>query len=330
MFMKKSKKILITGESGFIGSHVIKHFVNKYSFYEVHGLDVLTYAANRDYTKNLEKFPNYMFHNIDIVDTEKITNLFIKYQFTDIIHLAAESHVDNSITNPLLFAETNVLGTLNLLNAFKEYSSGRFLHVSTDEVYGELNIGDLPFDESVRYAPNSPYAASKASSDHFVHAYIKTYDIDAIITNCSNNYGPHQHVEKLIPKVINSIFENNPIPVYGKGENIRDWLYVKDHIDAIDLIFHKGQRGEKYNIGGNNEMSNLELINFICDLCVKKKHHLNPKSLISFVADRLGHDKRYAINYSKLRNHVGWEPKSNFKDALGNTIDWYVEQFKNY
>jgi len=327
--MKKSKKILITGESGFIGSHLIRHFVTNYSFYELHGLDALTYASNRDYTKSLEKFPNYIFHNIDILDTEKITNLFIKHRFSDIIHLAAESHVDNSIKNPLLFAETNVLGTLNLLNAFKEYSSGRFLHVSTDEVYGDLIIGDPPFDEHVRYAPNSPYAASKASSDHFVHAYIKTYGIDAIITNCSNNYGPHQHIEKLIPKVINSIFENNPIPVYGAGDNIRDWLYVKDHIDAIDLIFHKGQRSEKYNIGGNNEISNLELIHFICDLCIHKKHHLNPKSLISFVPDRLGHDKRYAINYSKLRDHLGWEPNSNFKEALENTIDWYIEKFKN-
>ena len=271
--MIEKKTILITGESGFIGSHLIRYFVNKYPNYHIHGLDSLTYAANRDYTKDLEKHPHYQFHKVDICDRKNIMMLFMKYKFSDVIHLAAESHVDNSITNPLLFAETNILGTLNLLDAFKEYSGGLFQHISTDEVYGDLIEQDTFFNEYSSYNPSSPYSASKASSDHFVQAYHRTYGLNTIITNCSNNYGPHQHSEKFIPTIIRSIIQNITIPIYGQGHNIRDWLYVKDHIDALDCIFHTGISGEKYNIGSNNEISNIDLVKYICDLCVTKTYH---------------------------------------------------------
>jgi len=317
------KKILITGESGFIGSHLIDFFVNKYPQYEIHGLDILTYASNRDFTKKLELKSNYYFHKINICDYALLLELFEQYKFTDVIHLAAESHVDNSISDPTLFAKTNVLGTLNLLESFRCHASGRFHHVSTDEVYGDLEKNDMAFKESNAYKPSSPYSASKASSDHFVRAYHRTYDLDTVITNCSNNYGPHQHVEKFIPTIINSIIKNSDIPLYGTGKNIRDWLYVQDHVLAIDLVFNQGYCGQTYNIGSNNEISNLDLVDAICKMCVDKKIHTNPKSLIKLVPDRLGHDKRYAIDYSKCTNDLGWHPKFNFYDSLSETIDWY-------
>lgn len=326
--MQKAKNILITGESGFIGSHLTKHFVTTYPNYVIHALDCLTYASNKNFTKNLESFSNYHFHKIDIRNRNDITQLFIEHNISDVIHLAAESHVDNSIKTPLLFAETNILGTINLLDAFKKNASGKFLHVSTDEVYGDLDIGDKPFTESSVYAPNSPYSASKAASDHFVHAYYKTYGINTTITNCSNNYGPHQHCEKLIPTVIFSILKNKKIPIYGTGKNIRDWLYVGDHVGALDLIFHKADKGTTYNIGANNELSNIELIHRICDIFLDKKYHANPRSLISFVPDRLGHDKRYAIDYSKLNRELSWKPVFDFDTTLKSTIDWYVKKTK--
>ncbi len=323
------KKILITGESGFIGSHLTILFTNKYPNHEIHGLDNLTYASNRDYTKHLAKKRNYQFHKIDICNRQEIINLFEKHKFTDVIHLAAESHVDNSIENPLLFIQTNIVGTLNLLDAFRQYSSGRFHHISTDEVYGDLDIGDPLFDENSPYNPSSPYSASKASSDHLVRAYHRTYNVDVVITNCSNNYGPHQHIEKFIPTIINSIVKNQKIPIYGSGENIRDWLYVEDHTNALDYVFHKGKNGETYNIGSNNEISNINLVHLICDMCLEKKIHNNPIDLISFVSDRLGHDKRYAINSNKLQNTLNWKPLFDFQDGLSATIDWYIKDIKN-
>tara|TARA_B100001741_G_C16516204_1_gene582346 strand:- start:44 stop:1027 length:984 start_codon:yes stop_codon:yes gene_type:complete len=326
--MSDVKKILITGESGFIGSHLIKHFVFKYPHYIIHGLDSLTYASNKDLTKDLIAKPNYFFHKIDIRNRHEVLDFFINHQISDVIHLAAESHVDNSIANPLIFAETNILGTINLLDGFKQVSSGRFHHVSTDEVYGDLDINDRPFDENFAYAPNSPYSASKASSDHFVRAYYKTYGLDSVITNCSNNYGPHQHEEKFIPTIIMSILNNHSIPIYGEGNNIRDWLYVQDHVEALDIVFHNGSKGETYNIGANNEISNLDLVHHICNICVEKKYHSNPKKLISFVADRLGHDRRYAINFSKIKEELSWSPRFDFQTALESTIDWYVTNFQ--
>ena len=320
------KNILITGESGFIGSHLINYFSNKYKNYSLHGLDMLTYAANRAYTKKLDLNPNYKFHQIDICNRKAIFTLFNRYQFTDVIHLAAESHVDNSIDNPLLFVKTNIIGTVNLLDAFKQYSTGKFHHVSTDEVYGDLDFKDSAFCEKHPYKPSSPYSASKASSDHFVRAYNRTYGINTIITNCSNNYGPHQHAEKFIPTIIYSIVNNKKIPIYGSGENIRDWLYVEDHIDAIDKLFHYGKSGETYNIGANNELSNIDLVHKICDIFHFKGLHSKPKELITFVDDRLGHDNRYAIDYSKLKNELNWEPQFVFEEALSKTIDWYIKQ----
>jgi len=328
MIMDVKKKILITGESGFIGSHLTNLFTKKYINYEIHGLDNLTYASNKDYTKHLEKKNNYQFHKIDISNRKDIFNLFKEFQFTDVIHLAAESHVDNSIKNPLLFIQTNILGTLNLLDAFKEYSSGRFHHISTDEVYGDLAINEPLFDENSPYNPSSPYSASKASSDHLVRAYHRTYGINTVITSCSNNYGPHQHIEKFIPTIIYSILHNEKIPIYGNGQNIRDWLYVEDHINALDIVFHKGESGETYNIGANNEISNINLVHLICDLVFAKKIHKNPSNLISFVGDRLGHDKRYAINSNKLKKKLKWIPEFNFKKGLSTTIDWYLDNIK--
>jgi len=263
LIMSCDKKILITGESGFIGSHLINFFVSKYSNYEIHGLDSLTYASNRDYNKTIENCENYFFHKIDICNREDIISLFKQHRFTDVIHLAAESHVDNSIDNPLLFAQTNIIGTLNLLHAFKEFSKGRFHHISTDEVYGDLDVGDLAFHEESPYKPSSPYSASKASSDHFVRAYNDTYDLPTLISNCSNNYGSFQHPEKLIPLFINNIINNKPLPIYGNGQNVRDWLYVEDHARAIDTIFHNGKIGETYNVGGFNEWKNIDLVNLL-------------------------------------------------------------------
>ncbi len=322
--MSNRKKILITGESGFIGSHLMVFFTNKYPDYELHGLDNLTYASNRNYTQKLELDTNYQFHQLDICDREGINKLFKKYKFTDVIHLAAESHVDNSINNPGLFVQTNVLGTANLLDAFNAYSSGRFHHVSTDEVYGDLNLDDPLFHEESPYRPSSPYSASKASSDHLVRAYHRTYDIDVVITNCSNNYGPHQHKEKFIPTIICSIFNQERIPVYGDGLNVRDWLYVHDHVTALDLVFHGGNNGETYNIGSNNELSNIQLVHVICDI-MKEKGFKDPRSLIEFVDDRLGHDKRYAIDSDKLKKSLHWQPVFEFDKALSTTIDWYVD-----
>jgi len=322
--MNNSRKILITGESGFIGSHFIISLTKKYPEYELHGLDNLTYASNRLYTKKLELYDNYQFHKIDICNRDEIKTLFKKYQFTDVIHLAAESHVDNSIHNPGIFVQTNIVGTLNLLDAFKAYSSGRFHHISTDEVYGDLNMNDELFTEQSPYKPSSPYSASKASSDHLVRAYHRTYDIDVVITNCSNNYGPHQHREKFIPTVIESILNHRNIPVYGNGKNIRDWLYVQDHVTALDIVFHQGVNGQTYNIGANNELSNIEVVHSICDILEKKGVCKNPRDLITFVADRLGHDQRYAIDFTKLKNELHWDPEFDFPEGLSITIDWYI------
>ena len=327
--MSDRRKILITGESGFIGSHFIISFTKKYPEYELHGLDNLTYASNRMYTKQLELYDNYQFHKIDICNRREIHALFKKYQFTDVVHFAAESHVDNSIHNPGIFVQTNIVGTLNLLDAFKAYSSGRFHHISTDEVYGDLNMNDELFTEQSPYKPSSPYSASKASSDHLVRAYHRTYGVDVVITNCSNNYGPHQHREKFIPTVIDCILHHRNIPVYGNGKNVRDWLYVQDHISALDIIFHQGVNGETYNIGSNNELSNIDVVHSICDIFEKKGVRKNPKDLITFVTDRLGHDQRYAIDASKLKNALNWEPEFNFSEGLSITIDWYIDNIKS-
>ena len=319
------KKLLITGHAGFIGSHVIRHFVYSYPDYEIHGLDSLTYASDLDNIRDI--MDKHTMHTIDIRDREKIMNLFESEKFTDVIHLAAESHVDNSIENPLIFAETNILGTLNLLDAFRKYSTGRFHHVSTDEVYGYLHIGDPEFTETTPYDPSSPYSASKASSDHFVRAYHRTYGIDVTITNCSNNYGPNQNSEKFIPTIIRSILNNQPIPIYGKGENIRDWLYVGEHATAIDTVFHTGFPGETYNVGGDKELTNLELVHIICDIMYEQGYvPSDPRRLINFVTDRLGHDFRYAIDASKISQNLKWSPYPHlFKENLLETIDWFVE-----
>jgi len=326
--MNNRKKILITGESGFIGSHFIISLTKKYPDYEIHGLDDLTYASNRIYTENLKVNQNYHFHKINICDRDEINILFKKHRFSDVIHLAAESHVDNSIENPGVFIQTNIIGTLNLLDAFKEYSSGRFHHVSTDEVYGDLNMDDELFNEKSPYKPSSPYSASKASSDHLVRAYHRTYNIDIVITNCSNNYGPHQHAEKFIPTIIYAILNQQSIPVYGNGTNVRDWLYVKDHVSALDLVFHKGVNGETYNIGANNELSNLNLVYSICDI-LDEKGYKNPRNLITFITDRLGHDQRYAIDSTKLKKTLNWQPEFDFNQGLLTTIDWYIDNNKS-
>ena len=326
-----NKKVLITGGAGFIGSHVVRLFVNKYPNYQIHNLDMLTYAGNLKNITDIEKAPNYHFHKIDLVNAAALTDLFTTHQFDAVIHLAAESHVDRSISNPLEFVMTNVVGTVNLLNAAKECWKGnmegkRFYHVSTDEVYGSLHDGGF-FYEDTPYDPQSPYSASKASSDHFVRAYHNTYKIPVVISNCSNNYGPNQFPEKLIPLFINNIRNNKPLPVYGKGENVRDWLYVVDHARAIDDVFHKGKNGETYNIGGFNEWTNIDLIKVICKTADRLLGRTAGESekLITYVTDRAGHDLRYAIDANKIMKELGWEPSLQFEEGIEKTINWYLE-----
>ena len=326
-----NKNILITGGAGFIGSHVVRLFLQKYPKYHVYNLDLLTYAGNLENLSDIETYTNYTFLKGDITDEGFVNSLFSKYRFDSVIHLAAESHVDRSIKDPLAFVQTNVFGTMVLLNAFKncwkdDFKNKLFYHISTDEVYGSLGEEGL-FTEQTAYDPNSPYSASKASSDHFVRAYGETYKLPYVITNCSNNYGQNQFPEKLIPLFINNIINNKPLPVYGDGNYTRDWLYVKDHATAIDLVFHKGKQGETYNIGGFNEWKNIDLVKLLCKQMDKKLGRENESSeqLIEFVKDRPGHDLRYAIDASKINQELGWEPSVTFEEGLKKTIDWYLD-----
>ena len=325
------KTILITGGAGFIGSHVVRLFVSKYPDYQIINLDALTYAGNLENLKDVADAPNYSFVKGDITDETFIPELFKTYKFDGVVHLAAESHVDRSITDPFAFIRTNVFGTANLLNAAKESWKGnmegkRFYHISTDEVYGSLGKVGF-FTEETGYDPRSPYSAAKASSDHFVRAFYHTYGLPVVLSNCSNNYGANHFPEKLIPLSINNIKNNLPIPIYGKGENIRDWLWVNDHARAIDTIFHTGVTGETYNIGGNNEWTNIDLIRELCKIMDKKLGRASGESakLITFVKDRAGHDLRYAIDSSKLQRELGWKPSLQFEEGLEKTVDWYLE-----
>jgi dTDP-glucose 4,6-dehydratase len=326
------KNILITGGAGFIGSHLVKLFVNNYPNYNIINIDNLTYAGDLNNLKEIKDQPNYKFIKQDVCNFFEIKNIFLTEKIDSVIHLAAESHVDRSISDPFSFAKTNVLGTLSLLQASKiswkaDFKNKLFYHVSTDEVYGTLGEEGL-FTEKTPYDPHSPYSASKASSDHFVRAFYDTYKLPIVISNCSNNYGPNQYPEKLIPLFINNIINNKPIPIYGDGENIRDWLYVKDHVLAIDLIFHNSKIGKTYNVGGNNEISNNEIAKILIKTIDKKLGRNSEESmkLIKYVDDRLGHDRRYAIDSSKIKNELGWEPKYSFDKGIGQTIDWYINK----
>ncbi len=337
------KKILITGGAGFIGSHVVRLFVTQYPNYQVVNLDKLTYAGNLENLKDIEKLPNYKFVKGDITDAPFINNLFEQEKFDTVVHLAAESHVDRSISNPLEFVTTNVIGTVNLLNAAKQTwgcskdkpapADKRFYHVSTDEVYGTLGDEGM-FTEETAYDPHSPYSASKAASDHFVRAYYDTYNLPVVISNCSNNYGPNHFPEKLIPLCIHNIKNNKPLPIYGKGENVRDWLYVVDHATAIDVVLHNAKNGSTYNIGGHNEWKNIDVIRLLCKIMDKKLGRAEGENekLITFVKDRAGHDLRYAIDSTKLQNELGWKPSLQFEEGLEKTVDWYLanEEWLNH
>ena len=325
------KNVLITGGAGFIGSHLVKFFVKKYPNYNIVNLDNLTYAGNLKNVEEISDSPNYKFEKMDICDFKNVQKVLKKYRINSVINLAAESHVDRSILDPFSFAKTNVLGTLSLLQACKNYwntdlENKLFYHVSTDEVYGSLGSKGF-FSEKTNYDPHSPYSASKASSDHFVRAFYDTYKLPIVISNCSNNYGPNQYPEKLIPLFINNIINKKPIPIYGDGKNIRDWLYVDDHISAIDLIFHKSKIGKTYNIGGNNEITNNEIAHILIKKLDEKLKRTKGESLnlIKYIEDRLGHDKRYAVDSSKIKNELGWIPKNTFKVGIEKTIDWYLK-----
>ena len=325
------KTLLITGGAGFIGSHVVRHFLLTHADVKVVNLDKLTYAGNLENLKDVEHLPNYSFEKGDIADAAFVQALFEKYNFDGVIHLAAESHVDRSITNPMEFVQTNVVGTVTLLNAAvahwkTNFEGKRFYHVSTDEVYGELHNPEEFFTEQTPYDPRSPYSASKAASDHFVRAYGNTFGLPVVISNCSNNYGPNHFPEKLIPLIIHNIIHQKPLPVYGKGENVRDWLYVEDHARAIDDVFHKGKIGETYNIGGFNEWKNIDVVKLLCNIIDRKLNRAEGESekLIRFVTDRAGHDLRYAIDSTKIRNELGWKPSLQFEEGLEKTVDWYL------
>ncbi len=330
--MDFKRNVLITGGAGFIGSHVVRLFVTKYPEYHIINLDKLTYAGNLANLADIEQQPNYTFVKADICDFEKILELFRQHSIDGVIHLAAESHVDRSIKDPFTFAQTNVMGTLSLLQAAKvswdgQYDGKRFYHISTDEVYGALKFDGTFFTETTKYDPHSPYSASKASSDHFVRAFHDTFGMPTLVTNCSNNYGPYQFPEKLIPLFINNIRHNKPLPVYGKGENVRDWLYVVDHARAIDLIFHNGKVAETYNIGGFNEWKNIDLIRVLIktvDRLLGRPEGTSEK-LITYVTDRAGHDLRYAIDSTKLKNELGWEPSLQFEEGIEKTVKWYLD-----